>query len=97
MRAAADSVKGVATIRLTETTIAWKDPATWAMLLIAVVPLFPEYISFFLVIAAAVVGFFVRWQQPPVRPRRISRLLLLYVAYLGIGLAYTIYPLSYHS
>lgn len=94
MRAAADSVKGVATIRLTETTIAWKDPATWAMLLITVVPLFPEYISFFLVIAAAVVGFFVRWQQPPVRPRRISRLLLLYVAYLGIGLAYTIYKNS---
>ncbi len=86
--------KGVATIRLTETTIRWKDPATWVMLLIAVIPLFPEYISFFLVIAAAIVGFFVRWQQPPVRPRHISRMLLLYISYIGLGLAYTIHKNS---
>lgn len=64
------------------------------MLLIAVIPLFPEYISFFLVIAAAIVGFFVRWQQPPVRPRQISRMLLLYIAYIGLGLAYTIHKNS---
>ncbi len=84
------SGKEVATIRLTETTIRWNEPATWAILLIAVIPLFPEYISFFLVIAATVPGYFALRRQPAVRPGRISRLLLLYIAYIGIGLAYSV-------
>ncbi len=54
------------------------------MLLIAVIPLFPEYVSFFLVIAAGICALIGRRRGSTFAPLRlglISKLLMLYVGY----------------
>lgn len=83
--------RGVAPIRLTDTKVHWRDPADWALFLIAVIPLFPEYISFVLVIAATICGIWAR-RQPSgsKKPGLISQLLTLYVVYMGISLAFAV-------
>lgn len=72
-----------------------KDPAQRAMLLIALIPLFPEYISFFFVIAAGVFC----WQSMLQNKQSlhigfIGKLLLVFIGYLFITVIYSRNPYS---
>lgn len=67
-----------------------KEPCQKAMLLLALIPLFPEYISFFLVIAAAVFAWKdLHASHRPIQVSFIGKLLLAYIAYMAITLIYS--------
>ena len=65
-------------------------PHQRALLLIALVPLFPEYISFFLVLAAAFYAYKdIRESKQSIAMGTIGKLLLLYIAYMAVTLIYS--------
>lgn len=65
-------------------------PYQRALLLIALVPLFPEYISFFLVLAAAIFAYKdIRASKSPIAIGTIGKLILGYIAYMVITLVYS--------
>ncbi len=67
-----------------------REPSQKAMLLLALVPLFPEYISFFLVIAAAIFAWKdLRASRRPVQVSFMGKLLLAFIAYMVITLIYS--------
>ncbi len=72
-----------------------KDPAQRALLLLAMIPLFPEYISFFLVVAATLFGWRAMAQNhQPVRIGFIGKLLLVYIGYQLLTTLYSRNPYS---
>ncbi len=72
-----------------------KLPSQKALLLLAIIPLFPEYISFFLVIAAAIYAWKdLRQSHRPIQVSFIGKLMLAYIAYMAISLIYSASPLS---
>ena len=67
-----------------------KQPHQLASLLIALIPLFPEYISFFLVIAAGVLAFkTLRAEGKQLAVGTIGKLMLAYIAYTVFTLLYS--------
>lgn len=65
-----------------------------ALILIALVPLFPEYISFFLVIGAAIFACKdLRQNSRPIRIDLIGKLLLAYTCYMALTCLYSSQPL----
>ncbi len=72
-----------------------KEPAQRALLLIALIPLLPEYISFFVVIIAGIFGWqAMRQSKQPIRIGFIGKLLLAYIGYMLITSLYSRNPLS---
>ncbi len=72
-----------------------RQPYQRALLLIALIPLFPEYISFFLVLAAC----YFTWRElrhnhKTIEIGTIGKLLLGYIAYMVITLLYSVNRLS---
>ncbi|MBQ8682963.1 MAG: O-antigen ligase family protein [Clostridia bacterium] len=67
-----------------------KQPHQLALLLVALIPLFPEYISFFLVIAAAVLAFcHLRVAGKKLAIGTIGKLMLAYIGYTAFTLLYS--------
>jgi len=65
-------------------------PSHRALLLLALIPLFPEYISFFLVIIAGVFAWQdIRARQKKIEISFIGKLLLAYIGYMVITLVYS--------
>ena len=71
-----------------------QQPWQRALVMIALVPLFPEYISFFLVIAAAIFAYKDLKQNPRhIRIDLIGKLLLGYTCYMALTSLYSAQPL----
>lgn len=67
-----------------------RTPCQKAMLLLALIPLFPEYISFFLVIASAIFAWKdLKQSGRPIQVSFMGKLLLAYIAYMVITLVYS--------
>ncbi|MBQ9860102.1 MAG: O-antigen ligase family protein [Clostridia bacterium] len=65
-------------------------PYQRALLLIALVPLFPEYISFFLVLAAAFFAYKdIRESKQSIAVGTIGKMMLVYIAYMAVTLIYS--------
>lgn len=71
-----------------------QQPWQRALVLIALVPLFPEYISFFLVIAAAIFAYKdLKLNSRPIRIDSIGKILLGYTCYMALTSLYSTQPL----
>ncbi|MBQ5841027.1 MAG: O-antigen ligase family protein [Clostridia bacterium] len=72
-----------------------KEPAQRALLLIALIPLFPEYISFFIVVFAGIFAWqAMRQNNQPIRIGFIGKLLIAYIGYMLLTTVYSRNPLS---
>ena len=67
-----------------------KQPWQTALLLIAVIPLFPEYLCFPLVIAAGIFAWRdLKQHNRPLRLDKIGKLLLIFIAYMALSVFYS--------
>ncbi len=81
-------------ITLQQFRVDLQQPWQRALVLIALVPLFPEYISFFLVIGAAIFAYKDIKQNPRhIRIDLIGKLLLGYTCYMALTCLYSTQPL----
>lgn len=80
---------------LRELVVDLKLPYLRALLLIALVPLFPEYISFFLAIGAFLFAWQdIRQRNHKIRLGAIGKLLLVYCSYMTITCFFSTHPLQ---
>ena len=67
-----------------------KEPWLQALILIAIIPLFPEYISFLLVIPAVFLAWMdIRRRKERIKIGFIGKLLLVYIGYMLITVTYS--------
>ena len=80
---------------LKQLTVDLKHPYLRSLLLLALIPLFPEYISFFLAIAAFFFAYKdIKQQQRKVRLGSIGKILLIFCIYVTITAVFGAYPLQ---